>query len=247
MGAPSEPDQVALAVDAFSKGKPVMIFDSSFREGETDLLWPAQYASPEVMRKLRQDCGGLLFLAIGEEIGSMFDLPWLQDIHVHPALTALHPVLDLLKTDDLQYDTRSAFTLSVNHRETYTGITDRDRALTTRRFGELCDELMQSNASPKEAREALGKEFRTPGHIPVCREAPGGLAARQGHTELAVSIARLAGLRPCTIGAEMLQPDGDGALPVEEARIYAMDRSIPMLTGDDLLKAHGLGKKGVVG
>ena len=103
MGAPSEPDQVALAVDAFSKGKPVMVFDSSFREGETDLLWPAQDASPEVMRKLRQDCGGLLFLAIGEEIGSMFDLPWLQDIHVHPALTALHPVLDLLKTDDLQY------------------------------------------------------------------------------------------------------------------------------------------------
>jgi 3,4-dihydroxy-2-butanone 4-phosphate synthase len=39
----------------------------------------------------------------------------------------------------------------------------------------------------------------------------------------------------------MLQPDGDGALPVEEARIYAMRHSIPMLTGDDLLKAHGLG------
>ena len=241
MDAPSEPDQVALAVDAFSKGKPVMVFDSSFRESETDLLWPAQYASPEVIRKLRQDCGGLLFLAIGEEIGGMFDLPWLQDIHVHPTLTALHPVLDLLKTNDLQYDTRSAFTLSINHRETYTGITDRDRALTTRRFGELCDELMRSNTTPEKARIALGKEFRTPGHIPVCREALGGLTSRQGHTELAVSIARLAGLRPCTIGAEMLQPDGDGALPVEEARIYAIRHSIPMLTGDDLLKAHGLG------
>ena len=80
MDATSEPDQVALAVDAFSKGKPVMVFDSSFRESETDLLWPAQYASPDVIRKLRQDCGGLLFLAIGEEIGNMFDLPWLQDI-----------------------------------------------------------------------------------------------------------------------------------------------------------------------
>ena len=42
MDATSEPDQVALAVDAFSKGKPVMVFDSSFRESETDLLSPAQ-------------------------------------------------------------------------------------------------------------------------------------------------------------------------------------------------------------
>ena len=240
MDAPSGTDHVALAVDSFSRGDPVMVFDSSFRESETDLLWPAQYASPDVIRKLRQDCGGLLFLAIGEEIGSMFDLPWLQDIHVHPTLTALHPVLDLLKTNDLQYDTRSAFTLSIHHRETYTGITDRDRALTTRRFGELCDELMGSDTSPEEAQLALGKEFRTPGHLPVCREAPGGLKARQGHTELAVSIARLAGLRPCTIGAEMLQPDGAGALPVGEARNYAMLHSIPMLTGEDLLRAHGL-------
>ena len=232
---------VEQAIAAFTAGNPVMVFDSAFRECETDLLWPADAATPEVMRTLRKDCGGLLFLAIGNEVGELFGLPWLQDIHTHPALIEENPVLGQLITDDLQYDTRSAFTISLNHRDTYTGITDRDRALTTRRFGELAGELLASDADGETARIALGEEFRTPGHIPVCRESPQGLESRQGHTELAVSIARLSGHSPCTIGAEMLQPDGDGALSVNDAREYANKRGIPMVTGDDILKALGIG------
>ncbi|MBE57530.1 MAG: 3,4-dihydroxy-2-butanone-4-phosphate synthase [Euryarchaeota archaeon] len=229
---------IQLASEAFAQGKPVMVFDSDFRECETDLLWPAAAATPAVMRRLRQDCGGLLFLAVGDDVGEQFGLPWLQDLHTHPALVEENPVLGKLITDDLQYDTRSAFTLSLNHRETFTGITDHDRALTTRRFGELANEMKGKDAI--EAMTALGKEFRTPGHIPLCREAPGGLKTRQGHTELAVAIARLAGLVPCTIGAEMLQPDGDRALSVEDARAYAAKHQIPMLTGEDIMKAFGL-------
>jgi len=241
MSRPAEiTEEVQKCIDAFKEGKPVMVFDSAFRECETDLLWPATAATPLVMRTLRKDCGGLLFLAIGNDVGEMFDLPWLQDVHTTKAAIAQFPVLDVLKTNDLQYDTRSAFTLSLNHRKTFTGITDKDRALTTRRFGELTAELQSKGASPEEAMKALGEEFRTPGHIPLCREAPGGLKARQGHTELAVSIARLAGVAPCTIGAEMLMPDGDAALPVEEARKYAKLHGIPMVTGEDLLLAHGI-------
>mgnify|MGYP006266171085 FL=1 len=147
-----------------------------------------------------------------------------------------YPVLRELQTDDLQYDTRSAFTLSLNHRDTFTGITDRDRALTTRRFAELYSELTDED----NALELLGQEFRTPGHIPVCREADGGLKRRQGHTELAVGLARLSGMTPVVIGAEMLQPDGDLALPVDDARKWAEDRNIPFLTGEELIKALGL-------
>jgi len=76
----------------------------------------------------------------------------------------------------------------------------------------------------------------------VCRESPGGLKSRQGHTELAVAIARLAGQVPATIGAEMLQPDGDGALSIEDARAYAAKHNIPMITGDDLLNALNINK-----
>ena len=235
-------DSVEDAIRAFSQGKPVMIFDSDFREKETDLLWPATAATPAVMRRLRIDCGGLLFLAIGDEIGQMFDLPWLQDLHTHEKLVNDNPVLSHLITNDLQYDTRSAFTLSINHRDTYTGITDRDRSLTTKRFGELSGSLMEKSISGEEAFKELGKEFRTPGHIPVCRESPGGLKSRQGHTELAVAIARLAGQVPATIGAEMLQPDGDGALSIKDARTYAAKHNIPMITGDDLLNALNINK-----
>ena len=235
-------DAVYDAIRAFSQGKPVMVFDSDFREKETDLLWPATAATPAVMRRLRIDCGGLLFLAIGDEIGQMFDLPWLQDLHTHPELVNDNPVLSHLITNDLQYDTRSAFTLSINHRDTYTGITDRDRSLTTKRFGELSGSLLEKSISGEEAYKALGNEFRTPGHIPVCRESPGGLKSRQGHTELAVAIARLAGQVPATIGAEMLQPDGDGALSIEDARAYAAKHNIPMITGDDLLNALNINK-----
>jgi len=229
-----------------------MVFDSAFRERETDLLWPATAATPAVMRRLRKDCGGLLFLAIGNDVGELMDLPWLQDMNATPDNVKRWPVLDKLKTNDLGYDKKSAFTLSLNHRETYTGITDKDRALTTKRFGELVGDLLESKATPKKAQEALGKEFRTPGHIPLCRESPGGLKMRQGHTELAVAIARLAKCVPCTIGAEMLMPEGDGSLPVQDALAYAKKHKIPMVTGKDLLdamkeeeavEAKGKGKK----
>ncbi len=136
------------------------------------------------------------------------------------------------------------FTLTLNHRDTFTGITDRDRSLTTRRFADLWSELGaaadESGIDSAAAIEALGAEFRTPGHIPVCRETPGGLANRQGHTELAVAIARLAGMAPVVIGAEMLQPDGDLALPVEEARAYGEKHGIPFASGAEILVAGGL-------
>ena len=56
--------RISAAIEAFQAGMPVCLFDAENREGETDLLFPAQYAKPETMRQLRLDCGGLLFLAI---------------------------------------------------------------------------------------------------------------------------------------------------------------------------------------
>ena len=222
------------AVAAFLAGRPVCLFDSKFREGETDLLFAAGLVEPEAIRQLRKDCGGLLFLAIGHEVGERFGLPFLQDLHTDSSLVENHPILSKLVTDDLQYDSRSAFTLSLNHRQTFTGITDADRCLTTRRFAELYQELVSVHADVETSHSALGAEFRTPGHIPVCRESPGGLITREGHTELAVGLARLAGVPPVVIGAEMLQPEGDAALSVEAARRWANEREIPFLCGDDI-------------
>ena len=230
-------NSVEEAVAAFSNGLPVCLFDSEKREGETDLLFSAEHATPATMRQLRQDCGGLLFLAIGHEVGERFGLPFLQDLHTHKELVKQFDVLQELVTNDLRYDSRSAFTLSLNHRDTYTGITDKDRCLTTKRFAELTNEVFYQNLNEKEAKKLLGQEFRTPGHIPVCRETEGGLSRRQGHTELAVGLARLSKVTPVVIGAEMLQPDGDLALSVEDARKWAIERGIPFLEGVDIVQA----------
>ena len=230
-------NSIEEAVAAFSNGLPVCLFDSEKREGETDLLFSAQHATPATMRQLRQDCGGLLFLAIGHEVGERFGLPFLQDLHTHEALMNQFDVLQELVTNDLRYDSRSAFTLSLNHRDTYTGITDKDRSLTTRRFAELTNQVFENNIDDKEAKRLLGQEFRTPGHIPVCREIEGGLSRRQGHTELAVGLARLSNVTPVVIGAEMLQPDGDLALSVEDAKQWASERGIPFLEGADIISA----------
>lgn len=219
------------AISAFREGLPICVFDAEWREGETDLLFPAAVATPVAMRQLRHDCGGLLFLAIGHEVGELFGLPYLQDLHTDAALTSKYPVLAEMETNDLQYDSRSAFTLSMNHRDTFTGITDRDRSLTTRRFAELYEECRGAD----DAIGRLGAEFRTPGHIPVCRETEGGLSVRQGHTELAVAMARAAGLTPVVIGAEMLQPDGDAALSVDDARAWASARAIPFVSGAEIM------------
>ena len=67
---------IEAAINAFRQGKPVCLFDSDKREGETDLLFPASFAEPSTMRQLRQDCGGLLFLAIGHDVGEAFGLPF---------------------------------------------------------------------------------------------------------------------------------------------------------------------------
>ncbi len=224
------------AITAFGQGDPVLVFDSAMREGETDLLYPGGAITPSRIRRLRRTCGGLLFLAIGEEIGEMFDMPFLQELHTESAATALWPLLSHLVTDDLPYDEKSAFTLSLNHRDTYTGITDRDRALTTKRFAELSAEGIEFSWDFEIASSRLGDEFRTPGHIPVCREASGGIVNRQGHTELAVAIARLANLPPVVIGAEMLDPEGDGALDFERAKRWGLENNIPFVLGSDLLK-----------
>ena len=228
---------VQTAVSAFSQGLPVCLFDSEKREGETDLLFSAQHATPATMRQLRKDCGGLLFLAIGHEVGEKFGLPFLQDLHTQKELTEKFDVLNELVTNDLRYDSRSAFTLSLNHRQTYTGITDKDRSLTTRRFAELTNEVFAKEIDSNEAKRRLGAEFRTPGHIPVCRETEGGLSRRQGHTELAVGLARLSKVSPVVIGAEMLEPDGDLALRVDDARAWAEARGIPFLEGADIVQA----------
>lgn len=225
------------AIEALQSGRPIMLFDSGFREAETDLVFPAASLEPRDIRRLRTEAGGLLFLAIGHEVGERFGLPFMQDVFEAAEAAPDLEVLRLMRTDDLRYDTRSAFSLSLNHRETLTGIPDGERCLTSRRFAELAIEALSSDWSREEAQRALGREFRTPGHMWICREAEGGLETRKGHTELMVAAARLAGIPPILVAAEFLDPNRDHALVIDDARAHAERHGIPLIEGQQLERA----------
>jgi 3,4-dihydroxy 2-butanone 4-phosphate synthase len=207
---------VDRAVDAIRRGQPVCIHDAADREGETDLVYPAVGVTPAAVARLRNDAGGLVCVALSHDVATEFDLPFLQDELDHPA-AAEH---------DLAYDDRSSFSLTVNHRDTHTGITDEDRALTI-------SELGAAARTPDGAAFATG--FRTPGHVHLLRAADGLLDARQGHTEFGIALAEAADVPPAVVVCEMLDDETGGALDPTDAADYAAANGIPYVEGERLL------------
>ena len=219
MSKSSSASRVERAVDAFRAGEPVLVHDAADREGEVDLVYPAEAVTPAAVAHLRNDAGGLICVAVGDAAADAFDLPFLADVIDHPAADHGH----------LGYDDRSSFSLPVNHRDTFTGITDEDRALTI-------TELARAAADPDDVDFAA--EFRAPGHVHVLRAAP-SLSDREGHTELAVALAAEAGVAPAAVVCEMLDADTGEALSVADAKAYADREGLVYVEGSDLLSAFG--------
>jgi len=218
--SPTAAGAVEVATDAFRRGEPVCIHDAADREGETDLVYPAGAVTPDAVARLRNDAGGLVCVALGPDIAEAFDLPYLHDSLDHPAAAA----------HDLGYDDRSSFSLPVNHRDTYTGITDEDRSLTIRA-------LADAAADPEETDFAA--EFRTPGHVHLLRAADGLLTERRGHTELGIALARAADLPAAVVVCEMLDDETGEALSPGDARDYADRHDLAYVEGSRLLETLG--------
>ena len=221
---------VEAAAAALRAGEPLLLYDAPGREGETDIVFAARHATPERVRLLRQRGGGLVFIAVAHDAAERLGLPFMDA--VLDSAAADFPALSALRAHDLPYDSRSSFSLWLNARDTYTGITDRDRARTVAAFGELA----AAGLEPDAAQLLLGERFRSPGHVPVCVAHPDGLAGRQGHTELMVALAEMAGLPPVTFGCEMLADDG-GRRPPEAAAAWAEAGGHPFLEGHEIVAA----------
>jgi 3,4-dihydroxy 2-butanone 4-phosphate synthase len=219
-GSGDSTGDVERAVAAVRRGDPVLIHDAADREGETDLIYPAGTVTPEAVARLRNDAGGLVCVALSDAVSRAFELPYQQDVLDHPA-AADH---------DLGYDERSSFSLTVNHRDTYTGITDADRALTITRLAEAA-------ADPDAV--AFADEFRAPGHVHLLRAAPDLVADREGHTELALVLAAAAGRPPVMVVCEMLDDGTGGALSPAAAREYANRHGLAYVEGSEVVRALG--------
>ncbi|WP_456435336.1 3,4-dihydroxy-2-butanone-4-phosphate synthase [Methanopyrus sp.] len=212
---------------ALRRGKPVFIFDSEDREGETDMVFWAPEVTPDHVAELREVAGGLICVVIHPEHARKIRLPFLVDVYERSD----HPLLRATWPDDIPYDERSTFSITVNHRDTFTGVTDEDRALTIRKLAEF---FTRDHENP--VRE-FGEEFRSPGHVHLLRPFDGLLEERRGHTELTAALLELVELKPkVAVICEMLK-SGGGALPREKAEHVARERGAPFLTGEDILKA----------
>ena len=215
---------VERALDAFRAGDPVCVHDFADREGETDIIYPAGAVDEPAVAHMRNDAGGLVCVAVADPVADAFGLPFLADALDHPAVN-----------DDPEYDDRSSFSLPVNHRETFTGITDEDRART---IVELAGAAAAADADPSGyTPEDFAAEFRAPGHVHVLRGAQNGLGGRTGHTELGLAMAEAVDAAPAAVVCEMLDDETGAALTPEDAEAYATRRGIPYVEGSDLVEA----------
>jgi 3,4-dihydroxy 2-butanone 4-phosphate synthase len=225
------------AVDALRAGEFVLLHDAVGRENEVDMIMAAEFVGPSQVARMRMEAGGLICVALHPKIAENFGLPYLTEIYEEAARR--FNVLMKTKPDDIPYDERSAFSLSVNHRRTFTGITDIDRALTIRELGRLGAEAMKG-----PVLEEFGRNFRSPGHVPILRAGDGLVEERRGHTELSVVLAELAGVIPAIAVCEMLDARTGRALPREDAAKYAEGHGMVLLSGSDILKWCGRGERG---
>lgn len=218
-------EEVARAIEAFQAGEPVLLHDFDDREGEIDLVYPAGAVTSEDVARLRNDAGGLVCVALSNDVTEALELPFLVDQIDHPSAG----------DHDLQYDARSSFSLPVNHRDTFTGITDEDRALTISQLAIAADSAVSGDYDAED----FAAEFRSPGHVTLLRGAPNLLDDRLGHTELGLALADAAGLPPAVVVCEMLDDETGGALPIQNAREYADRNGFVFLEGKRLVEQLG--------
>ncbi|ACV24424.1 3,4-dihydroxy-2-butanone-4-phosphate synthase [Methanocaldococcus fervens] len=219
-------NNVEKAIEALKRGEIILVYDSDEREGETDMVVASQFITPEHIRRMRKDAGGLICTALHPDICNKLGIPFMVDILEFAAQK--FKVLKELYPNDIPYDEKSSFSITINHRKTFTGITDKDRAFTIKKLAELVKE---------ERFEDFGKEFRSPGHVTLLRATEGLVKNRQGHTEMTVALAEMANLTPITTICEMMGDDGE-AMSKSETKRYAEKHNLVYLNGEDIINYY---------
>jgi len=226
----AHPSVLSRAMEALRQGRTVLVFDSQDREGETDMVTAAHLTTWETIMRYRKDAGGLICVTVPPEFYRKVGMPFLTELYERSGCE----LFTHLSPTDIPYDAKSSFTITINHRKTFTGVTDRDRALTVREFGKLVGE--SSGMEREELLEEFGRHFRSPGHVHLLNAAEGLLDARQGHTELTTALMLMAGLPGSAVICEMMGDDGN-SLPPDRAAEYARKNGMVFLRGEEIVRA----------
>ncbi len=161
------------AIADLKKGKVIIVCDDEDRENEGDFIGLAEFASGEMINFMAKEGRGLICTPIKKELAGQLELSPMVEVNNDPRGTA--------------------FTVSIDHKETTTGISAFERALTIKKMVE---------------KKVKAQDFTRPGHIFPLIAKDGGVLERNGHTEAAVDLAELAGSVPAGIICEILNEDG---------------------------------------
>jgi 3,4-dihydroxy 2-butanone 4-phosphate synthase len=208
-------------------GKPILIFDFKDREGETDLVIPSQFVNNEIIRFFRKQGGGLICTTMKEETARILGLPFLDDLYRE----FLEHGSRLADTSDMKYDKTSSFTVTINHRDTFTGIPDQDRSKTINEFSNFISRLPQLKTDPKVE---FSRQFRVPGHVILLIAREGYFSVRKGHTELSTYMVEKAGLIPSATIVETLSDNGK-SMSRDEAMEFAKFNKLNFIDGSDIV------------
>jgi len=228
-------DCIEKAARTLKSGRPVLLYDCDGREEETDMIVAAEKVTPKLVATLRKDAGGLLCVAIKYETAETLALPSMVDIL--KVASSRFPILAEMTLDKSPYGDKPAFSITLNHRDAYTGITDRDRALTIQALVELVRNSL-NGVSAEEVRAQMASTLRTPGHVHLLIADRLFIRGRQGHTELSLALAELCGVLPVTVICEMLDGETGKALSYAAAEGYASMHGLPLLKGEHVAEAY---------
>lgn len=187
------------AIEFLRKGKLIVVADDDDREAEGDLVGVANLVSPESVNFMVTFARGLICTPVSKQIADRLKLR------------------EMVKENTDSFGT--AFTVSVDHQETSTGISAYDRAKTI--------EILAKN-------ESVSEEFHRPGHIFPLIGKEGGVLERRGHTEAAIDLAKLTNQSEVAYICEILNEDGTMARR-PQLKQFAQKHKLPFITVEELV------------
>ena len=161
------------ALEALRAGKIILVTDDPDRENEGDFICAAEFATPENVNFMAKYAKGLICMPMNKELADKLNL------------------MQMVAENTDNHST--AFTVSIDHVDTTTGISAYERSLTAMK-------VVEDDAKPSD--------FRRPGHMFPLVARKGGVLVRGGHTEATVDLMRLAGLKQCGLCCEIMKEDG---------------------------------------
>ena len=191
---------VEQALEDLKNGKIIVVTDDPDRENEGDLICAAKFATQENVNFMASYAKGLICMPMTKELCERLELNQMVEKN----------------TDNHE----TAFTVSIDHVDTTTGISAYERSVT---------------AMKVEDPDAKPEDFRRPGHMFPLQAREGGVLKRTGHTEATVDLVKLAGLGECGLCCEIMREDGT-MMRTTELKQFSKEHHLTMITIEDLIK-----------